>query len=214
MKKIRIIILSLLLICIFQTGISCSAAYTTEYKDEADILNALGLFKGTESGYELGRPPSRTEALVMLIRLLGREAEAEASKDTHPFTDVPAWADRYVAWAYANRLTQGMSETIFDGGSNASARMFLTFVLRALGYDDNKGDFSYDEATDKAEEIGLISKGEYENSDSGFLRDDCVHICFEALKTKLKSGDLTLAEKLVSMGAVSKEDAEKYGLPA
>ena len=42
----------------------------------ADTLNALGLFKGTGSGYDLDKTPDRTQGLVMLIRLLGKEAEA------------------------------------------------------------------------------------------------------------------------------------------
>lgn len=212
MKKSRFILIIILIAVILLTGVFCLAAYTPEYKDEADALKALGLFAGTDKGYELDRAPTRTEALVMLIRLLGKEAEAKVCKYKHPFTDVPDWADRYVAWAYAKGLTKGKTETLFDSKSGASARMFLTFVLRALGYDDASGDFTYEKAADKAAEIGLIAKGEYKSASSGFLRDDCVYICFKALTRTLKSGGITLAEKLVSSGAIKKETAVKYGI--
>ena len=33
----------------------------------------------------------------MLIRALGEEPQAKAAGKTHPFTDVPAWADGYVS---------------------------------------------------------------------------------------------------------------------
>ena len=35
----------------------------------ADALNRLGLFSGSEAGYELDRTPTRAEALVMLLKL-------------------------------------------------------------------------------------------------------------------------------------------------
>lgn len=41
--------------------------------DCADILNSFDLFQGTELGYELERSPKRIEALVMIIRLTGKE---------------------------------------------------------------------------------------------------------------------------------------------
>ena len=72
----------------------------------AETLHALGLFRGTgedENGvpiYALEKTATRAEALVMLIRLLGEEDAALSSLAAHPFTDVPAWADRYVAYAY------------------------------------------------------------------------------------------------------------------
>ena len=47
----------------------------------ADVLNTLGLFKGTENGYELDKPLTRMEALIMLIRLSGNELDALYSLD-------------------------------------------------------------------------------------------------------------------------------------
>jgi len=46
-----------------------------DYTKEADLLNSLGLFNGTQNGYELNRVPTRVEAAAMLVRLLGAEDE-------------------------------------------------------------------------------------------------------------------------------------------
>lgn len=205
-KKIILILAVFLLI-----GNAAASQYTPKYGEEADILNALGLFNGTDKGYELDRAPTRTEALVLLVRLLGSDSEAKDCTAANPFTDVPSWADRYVAWAYSKGLTKGISEDMFGSAGNVSARMFITFALRALGYDDSAGDFSYEKAIQKAEETGLIAAGSYDES-TEFMRDDCVHICFNALTTKMISGDMTLIEQLVNDGAVSMETAAEYDL--
>lgn len=55
-----------------------SAAGAANFETAADTLNKLGLFNGTESGYELDRAADRAEAATMLVRLLGKEAEAKA----------------------------------------------------------------------------------------------------------------------------------------
>ena len=75
----------------------------------ADALYQMGLFKGTDSGYALDRAPTRAEAAVMLVRMLGSEKEAESNTYTTPFTDVPQWADPYVGWLYEKGLTAGTS---------------------------------------------------------------------------------------------------------
>ena len=60
----------------------------------------------SDTDFALDRAPTRVEALVMLLRTLGVEDDAKASTATHPFTDVPGWADRYIAFAYENGLTR------------------------------------------------------------------------------------------------------------
>lgn len=54
-----------------------SGAAAANFTSSADVLNELGLFQGSESGYELDRAPDRAEAATMLVRLLGKEAEAK-----------------------------------------------------------------------------------------------------------------------------------------
>jgi lysophospholipase L1-like esterase len=211
MKKILSTMMTLILALTLLASAAGSAAVTPRYTGEADALYALGLFKGTNTGYELERIPNRTEALVLLVRLLGKDTEAKACKDAVPFTDVDAWAVPYVAWAYGSGLTKGTTDTEFGARSEASAQMFITFVLRALGYDDAAGDFNYASAIQKAEEIGLAAQGAYP-AGAGFYRDDCVHLSYTALTATLKAGTSTLAEKLAADGAISSYTARRLGL--
>ena len=124
----------------------CVPVFAAESKaqEAAETLYDLGLFKGTgtdSSGrplFDLDRAPTRHEAVTMLVRLLGKEAEALAGSWEIPFTDVAQWAKPYVGYAYANGLTAGVSETSFGGERPATAAQFLTFALRALGYESGK----------------------------------------------------------------------------
>ena len=58
-----------------------ASAFAANYTNCADSLHEMGLFQGTQNGYDLDRTPTRAEAAVMLVRLLGKEAEVKALTD-------------------------------------------------------------------------------------------------------------------------------------
>ena len=132
------------------TALLTVPAFAAEDTACAERLDALGLFRGTEAGYELDRAPTRAEAGVMLVRLLGAEEEAQALTYTAPFTDLMGWEQPYVQYLYENGLTTGVSETDFAPNEPCSAQMYAAFLLRALGYSEAAGDFSYAAAVDAA----------------------------------------------------------------
>lgn len=206
-KKVAAFLLSILL-CISLVpapALAAGAVRDTSAEEAlASDLKGLGLFKGvSDTDFDLGRAPSRAEALVMLIRVLGRESDALAGTWSHPFGDVASWADQYVGYAYAHGLTNGISATSFGTG-NASAGMYLTFVLRALGYSDSGGaDFTWDDPFTLAQTVGLLPDGV--DTDS-FLRADVVLVSYAALPAKLKDSQQTLAAKLIAAGAFSQAD--------
>lgn len=184
-----------------------SGGIDTRTEQLAETLKTLGLFVGSDRGFELDRAPTRVEEVVMLIRLLGKEREALSGSWAHPFTDVPAWADKYIGYAYENSLAGGIGGGKFGTDTPATAQMFATFVLRAMGYtDDTRGgmDFTYAKATDFAMERGLIAgQGDID----GFDRGACVRIMEAALRQKKNSGGL-LWRELASEGVFT-EDAYK-----
>lgn len=188
------------------TGISAGAI---NYMTQADALNEMGLFLGTGKGYELGRAPSRAEAAVMVVRLLGREAEVKAGTYTHPFTDVPIWVDKYVGYLYENGIAKGTSPTTYAAGSTCTSQMYTVFVLRTLGYTEDHNSFTYSGALPFAENLGLI---ESSVSQAGtFSRDDMVAISYSALfQAPEDNAAATLLDKLVLVGAVASDKAEKY----
>jgi len=168
----------------------------TKAEKIASELKKLGIFKGvSDTDFDLDRAPTRVEAVVMLIRFLGKEAEALGGTWEHPFTDVPEWADNYIGYAYKNGLTNGISKTEFGTG-DANAAMFITFTLRALGYSDKEnGDFTWDAPFALAYEAKVLSADiELEN----FMRADVVITAYNALGAKLKGSEETLADYLGS----------------
>lgn len=207
MKKTNkwLVVMAIVIVIVAFTGIT---AFASNYDVQADTLKELGLFRGTDNGYELERIPTRAEAAVTLVRLLGKEAEAQTATYEIPFTDVPDWAAHYVGYLYTNHLTKGTTATTFGSSDSCNAQMFTTFVLRAIGYDDSKGDFTYSQAQEYAASIGLF---EGAGEPGEFKRDDMVALSYSALFQPVKnSSGATLLEKLVGDNVVNAAAADKY----
>lgn len=210
MKRIMMVILmcSLILSC----GLSF-ADLTNENTLKVDALKAIGLFSGSSKGYELNRAPNRIEAAVMLVRLLGKEAEVKANTYTHPFTDLPAWANNYVGYMYTNQLSKGISETEFGEVKLVDANSYATFVLRALGYSDAAGDFAWATALDFAAEKGILTQVEKKSVVSQrFLRDELVLLSYGTLKAPLKDTTKPLIDRLIEEKVVAPFAAVTNGI--
>lgn len=200
MKKRVISLLLAGVLCLGLFPVTARAARDTSAEEAlAADLKRLGLFQGvSDTDFDLGRAPSRTEAVVMLIRFLGKEAEAADGRWTHPFTDVPAWADRYIGYAYQKGLTNGVDDTLFGGSMTAGSSMYLTFVLRALGYSDAGGaDFTWENPYGLAAQVGILPQG---TNTAEFWRSDLVRVSYAALPVKLKGSDKALYETLIEAG--------------
>lgn len=200
-KYISCILCILTILSLSLTCFASGRGVETENK-MAENLKALGLFLGvSETDFALDRAPTRTEALVMLIRLLGEEKEALSLTSSHPFEDVPAWAEKYVGYGYQKGYTKGVSEKSFGSEHRANEQMYITFVLRALGYSDAEGDFTWDNPYEVAKNAGITEKVEGE-----FLRADVVAVSYKALSSKTEKGNgVPLFEKLIEKGAFTKE---------
>ena len=158
---------------------------------QAQMLCDLGLFQGTEKGFELEKPLTRAEAAAMLTRLLGAEEAALSGDWVHPFTDVPAWADKYVGWLYGNGLTKGTSDTTYGAAENVTCGQYCTFLARA--------------STDYDFYAWLLRLNEQEQCDAaGFVRGDAVSLSTRLLgELYRKNGDesgLSVAQALIAKG--------------
>lgn len=214
MKRLLAVILAV--ICL-TTQIAFAEPPSSNVTDLADSLYNFGLFRGTGEDadgnpiYNLKASSTRQEAIVMLVRLLGAEIEALTTTDYQPFTDVASWADKYVTYAYAKGLTNGMTTNHFGADEKISAQQFITLLLRALGYSEEKGDFTYDKALEFSDKINLTN-GKYSLSGS-FNRGDMVWLASSALLNETKSGTLLLLT-LYKNGAINETryEAGKYTL--
>ena len=193
----------LLLVFVFSLCIvPASAGYEVQHGDAAGALWELGLFLGSAGSFDLDKPLTRAAGTVMIVRLLGKEAEAKAGSYTIPFTDVADWAKQYVGYCYTKGIVNGTSKNTFGSSDNMTAAQYLTLVLRALGYNDKAGDFSWDKASAKALEIGMIDeKAHTKYTTTGqFLRDDAAGIAYAALSQKLKGTDKPLMSVITFPG--------------
>jgi hypothetical protein len=93
-------------------------------EDQAEMFRSLGLFLGTDQGFELYRRMTRAEAGTLIVRFMGEEKAALAQNNRHPFRDVPSWADPYVGWLYKNNIVI-MSNTESSGARISINILFL-----------------------------------------------------------------------------------------
>lgn len=181
----------------------CVTASASVYEDAAEELAAIGMFRGTASGYELDRAPTRSEAAIMMVRLYGAEEKAKAAYEAgeikHPFTDVSSFTAPYVAWLYENGISKGVSATAFGSAQPCTAQNYTVFLLRALGYQDGT-DFPYAEALEFAASKGLLDTSALTGS---FLRDDLAGLTYQALGCQLKDGTTYLLDSLIKSGAIN-----------
>jgi len=185
------------------TAVLAVSAFAADFTHCADALHTLGLFQGTSTGYNLDRAPTRAEAATMLVRLLGKETDAKALTYSAPFTDVPAWAQPYVQYLYDNGLTTGKTAAAFAPDDKCTAQQYAAFLLRALGYNEKSGDFTYAKAIDFATEKGVVDA--FNCDETNFLRDDVAAMSYTALSVAPKSGETDLLTKLVKSGAVASD---------
>ena len=180
--------------------------------DLASRLKQLDLFQGRGTSadgtvdFALTDPLNRAEAVTMLIRAMGNDAEAQVQARTHTFNDVPDWADGYISYAYAGGLAKGVSDTAFGAGDPASASMYATLLLRALGYSDGQGgDFQWDDPWTLAETVGIAPAGVNREQ---FCRGDAVTMTCGALFARMKGSEKTLADTLIAGGVFTRQQFE------
>ncbi len=187
----------------------------TDYNALADGLKALGLFKGSDTGYGFGydleAKPTRIQALIMFLRLIGEEQAALSTTAACPFTDVPAWCQPYVAYAYKQGLTKGVDDAamLFGTADYVTAGQYVTFILRALGYQDSGDtpDFAWDTALQRGMDLGILTAGEYKMlMEEPFLRAQVAYLSYFALDHTYKDRAETLQTQLTTSGVLDAAD--------
>ena len=76
-RKVILCLAFLLILMGFQVNINY-AETAFKYESEANILKEMNIFRGDGSGLNLDKIPTRNEAAVMIVRLLGKEEESRS----------------------------------------------------------------------------------------------------------------------------------------
>lgn len=217
MKRIKFLFAAAVVItALLAASVPASAFSPNESRSIDNFFIEAQLLKGDGTGYGLDKPANRLEGIVILIRLMGQDAEAQNMKNLPcRFTDVPDWAKGYVNYADAGNLSKGVSDTLFGGNDQLTACQYNALLLRVLGYDDSKGDFRWDDSVDKAEELGILPADFVHDSSQSkiaFTKGALMKTSFCYLQAKFKDQEQTLADRLIENGAISGDLAEEYGL--
>ena len=197
---------------VFQTSTA------VDYNAMAAALKAMHLFQGSYTGYgqgfDLEAAPTRLQALIMFIRVLGEEREALAWNGVCPFNDVQPGTNgaRYVGYAYEKGYTNGYSATEFRPSSPVNARQYTEFVLRALGY-SSAANTDLSDALARGQSAGLLTEGEAGMLQRDpFLRAELVYISYYALEVPVSGTGWTLAQRLMDKGVFTQ--AERDAAPS
>ena len=184
-----------------------------EKEQAAQALYKLGLFRGVSTAsdgtpvFDLESVPTRNQAVIMLVRLLGKEEEALSGKWEIPFKDVPSGSATapYIGYAYANGLTRGTSETTYSGTNPVTRNQYLLFLMRAMGYANHtyySNEMSTADAEFVADKLGLL-----DGTDAGrFTRGDVALISNRALDAYMcfNKPDLQTLREALNLGASPK----------
>ena len=182
----------------------------------ASMLHALHLLEGKSVSadgtinFDVDGGLTRAEAVVQIIRFLGVENTVKAGSFKHPFTDVPVWADAYIGYAYENGIAGGRSAVIFDPDGIVDAAQFTTLLLRAIGYSDVTGDFSWQEPFTLAKRIGMANTA---TAPEAFTRGDAFRTCVRTLYATAKDG-LPVYEKLAKAGVFTLQEMREAAVAA
>ena len=187
---------------------ACTFSYSaaTDYNAMAAALKAMHLFQGSSTGYgqgfDLEVAPTRLQALIMFIRVLGEESEALAWNGTCPFTDVQPGTNgaKYVGYAYEQGYTNGYGAGQFRPSVPVNARQYTEFILRALGY-SSAANTDLSNTLARAQNAGVLTEGEVSMLEQDtFLRAELVYISYYALDTQVAGTGRTLGEQLMDKG--------------
>jgi hypothetical protein len=188
---------------------------TVLHQAEAEALHDLGLFEGITQGTftpALENPLNRQEGITILLRLLGKTAEADAITPEEietalaKYTDkneVADWALKNVAYVVKNGIVIGTSATTLEPLSPLAGNAYATMILKNLGYDVN-----YPLACVDLEAKGAIGVASF-IINKNLIRDDAVVMSLGALLAKYSVGEKTVCEVLIEKGLFTAETARE-----
>ena len=185
------------------------------YDGIADQLYSIKVLLGDGVNFNLDQIPDRQQACVMVVRMRGEEAAAlaayEAGEITCPFTDITdEWVKPYLAWLYDKEIVLGTGEGKF-GNSTCTPEMYITFMLRALGYNvtwdaASDTDVLYADALNFARGINLWDSRLALEPE--FNRGVMSAVTYQTLAADVKGTYQRLLSALVGAGAIDADAAQ------
>ena len=169
---------------------SSAASYadvTSEQNQEAiEVLKAVDIMVGDEKGnFNPEAKVTRNEMAVVMSNLMAYNVASY--KNTSPFTDVPEWAEPYVAACYTNGITSGISATQYGGDQTVTTAQAALMLMKALGYFQYQSDFGSDwqvATVSKGSQIGIFDDIDTAAAEA-LTRNDVAQMVLNALEKNM-----------------------------
>src|SRR5699024_7737348 len=173
------------------TSAASYADVSTEDNVEAiSVLEEVGIMVGDENGdFNPDQLVTRNEMAVVMSNLMDYRVATYAG--TSPFTDVPSWAEPYVAACWTNGITAGTSATTYGGSDTVTTAQAALMLMKALGYFQYAQDFGADwqlATISKGSTAGLYS-GVSASASQALSRNDAAQMVLNALEAAMVEAD-------------------------
>ena len=191
-RALSLALASVMLLGMMVVGTSASYPDVTSKNNEEAIavMQLLKVMTGDEKGkFNPEKAVTRNEMAVIMTKLLDLNTKDYAG--SCPFTDVPAWAEPYVAACYANKIVSGTSATTYSGDATVTTAQAALMVLKALGYFQYAADFGEDwmvSTVKQASKIDLFD-GLTSNANAALTRNDVAQMALNALEADVVDTD-------------------------
>ena len=167
------------------TSAASYADVSTEDNVEAiSVLEEVGIMVGDENGdFNPDQLVTRNEMAVVMSNLMDYRVATFAG--TSPFTDVPSWAEPYVAACWTNGITAGTSATTYGGDASVTTAQAALMLMKALGYFQYSSDFGNDwqlSTVSQGSKIGLFNGVEAAVSEA-MTRNDVAQMVLNTLES-------------------------------
>ncbi len=206
MKKLLALVLALVMTLGLATvGTNAATDYKDadkiNYKEAVDVMSAIGVLKGDESGFRPGDTLKRSEgAKIIAYLLLGNTAAEGLTGSGNKFTDVPAshWAAGYIEYLASDKVQvlNGVGGGKFDPDGQLTTTQFAKMLLVALGYDT---EIEYLVGPDwainsqkLANKNDLFKGNDEASANAAITREEAALYAFNTLKTPMVEYDNTM----------------------
>ena len=192
-RALSLALASVMLMGMMVVGTSASYADVTskQNKEAIEVAQAVGVMIGDDKGnFNPDAKVTRVEMAVVMSNLLNLKVNDFKNTKTG-FTDVPAWAEAYVAACKADGIIAGYSATTFGANDTVTAAQAGLMVLKALGYFQYAADFGDDwklSAVKQASKIDLYDEIDA-GSDTALTRNDVAQLVLNALEATMVEPD-------------------------
>ena len=166
------------------TGASYTDVTSKQNQEAIEVLQAVGIMVGDDNGnFNPDQKVTRNEMAVVMSNLMDYRAATYAG--TSPFTDVPSWAEPYVAACWNNGITSGYTKTTYGGSDTVTTSQAALMLMKALGYFQYSSDFGSDWQFATVKQANKIDL--FDDVDSGvrdaMTRNDLAQLVLNALET-------------------------------